>query len=71
VKALRMTVVLREAYTSGEPCTDASIPYELALAQSFCISVEDDPYAINQGWDSLAESARAFLRELDPGGFSA
>jgi len=68
---LRMTIVLREAYTSGEPCTDASVDYEPVVIQSFCMTVEDDPYAINQGWDALAASAREFLRELDPGGFSA
>ncbi len=69
MKALKMTIVLADAYTSGEECTNSDIPYEFVRSYRICVSVEDDPFAVNQGWDTLAMAAREHLKGMDPGGF--
>ncbi len=69
MKSLKMTIILADAYTSGEECTSPDIPYEFIRRYVICISVEDDPFAINQGWDELAKAAREHLKGMDPGGF--
>ncbi len=69
MKALKLTIILHEAYTSGEECTDPSIPYDFIRSHKICMTVEDDPFAINQGWELLAEGAREQLKDMNPGGF--
>ena len=69
MKALKLTVILHEAYTSGEECTSPDIPYDFIRSNKLCMTVEDDPYAINQGWDLLAEATREYLKDMDAGGF--